>query len=117
MHLLGLESQEAFREVELDRGSSSSSWDIFLSVLHQTIFDQFLSGVVSQGPVDGDVLDHVGFLPESPAADLAAEGLLPRVDLEVLLEVEALAVDEEAAHRAALVAAPVVVHVLREGEI
>jgi len=90
MHLLGLESQEAFREVELDRGGSSSSWDILLSVLHQTLFDEFLSGVVSQGPVDGDVLDHVGFLPESPAADLATERFLSGVDLEVLLEVEPL---------------------------
>ena len=64
----------------------------------------------------GDVLDHVRLLPEGPGADLADEGLLAGVDLEVLLEVEALAVDEEAAHRAALVAAPVVVHVLKEGQ-
>lgn len=87
MHLLGLESQEAFREVELDR---SSSWDVLLAVLHQTLFDQLLSSVVSQGPVDGDVLDHVGLLPESPAADLATERFLSGVDLEVLLEVEPL---------------------------
>ena len=40
----------------------------------------------------------------------------PCVALEVSLEVGAPAVDEEAAHRAALVAAPVVVHVLKEGQ-
>ena len=39
------------------------------------------------GPVRGDVLDHVGLLPEGPGADLADEGLLAGVDLEVLLEV------------------------------
>ena len=61
------------------------------------------------------MLDHVRLLPEGPGADLADEGLLAGVDLEVLLEVEPLAVDEEAAHRAALVAAPVVVHVLQRG--
>ena len=59
------------------------------------------------------MLDHVRLLPEGPRADLADEGLLAGVDLEVLLEVEALAVDEEAAHRAALVAAPVLVHDLK----
>ena len=62
------------------------------------------------------VLQEMGFLPEGSGADLADEGLLAGVDLEVLLEVEALAVDEESAHRAALVAAPVVVHVLKEGQ-
>jgi hypothetical protein len=46
-------------------------------------------------------------LPEGPGADLAHEGLLPGVDLEVLLEVEPLGVDEEAAHRATLVVRPV----------
>ena len=45
-------------------------------------------------------------LSEGSAAHLTHEGLLPGVDLEVLLEVEPLAVDEEAAHRAALVVRP-----------
>ena len=45
---------------------------------------------------------------------VAGEGLLADVDLEVLLEVEALAVDEEAQDGTALVVAPVVVHVLVE---
>ncbi len=51
-------------------------------------------------------------LPEGPGADLAHEGLLPGVDLEVLLEVEPLGVDEEAAHRATLVVRPVRRHSL-----
>ena len=72
------------------------------------------AATAGHGPVRGDVLDHVGLLPERPGADLAHEGLLARVDLEVLLEVEPLAVDEEPAHGAALVVAPVVVHVLVE---
>ena len=45
-------------------------------------------------------------LPEGPGADLADEGLLPRVDLEMLLKVEPLGVDEEAAHRTTLVVRP-----------
>ncbi len=51
-------------------------------------------------------------LPEGPGADLTDEGLLPGVDLEVLLEVEPLGVDEEAAHRATLVVRPVHRHSL-----
>ena len=45
-------------------------------------------------------------LPEGPAAHLAHEGLLPGVDLEVLLEVEPLGVDEKAADWTALVVRP-----------
>ena len=63
----------------------------------------------NQSPSDWDLLfstHHVRLLPEGPAAHLAHEGLLPGVDLEVLLEVEPLGVDEKAAHRAALVVRP-----------
>jgi hypothetical protein len=49
---------------------------------------------------------HVRFLPEGPGADLADEGFLPGVDLEVLLEVEPLRVDEQAADGTALVVRP-----------
>lgn len=62
----------------------------------------------------GDVLDHVGLLPEGPAANLAGERLLPSVNLQMLLEVEPLAVDQEATDRTAFVIRPVVVHVLVE---
>jgi len=48
----------------------------------------------------------VRLLSEGPAAHLAHEGLLPGVDLEVLLEVEPLGVDEKATDRAALVVRP-----------
>ena len=50
-------------------------------------------------------------LAESSVADLADKRLFTGVDLQVLLEVEPLRVDEEAADRAALVVGPVVVHV------
>ena len=49
---------------------------------------------------------HVCLLPEGPGADLAHERLLAGVNFEVLLEVEPLGVDEQAAHRAALVVRP-----------
>ena len=57
------------------------------------------------------MLNHVRLLPEAPVADLARERLLAGVDLQVLLEVEPLGVDEQAADGAALVLGPVVVHV------
>lgn len=59
----------------------------------------------------GHVFDHVGFLPETSVANVAGERLLPSVDLQVLLEVEPLGVDQEAANGAALVIRPMVVHV------
>ena len=54
---------------------------------------------------------HVCLLPESPVAYLADKRLFTGVDFQVLLEVEPLRVDEEAADGAALVVGPVVVHV------
>lgn len=68
-------------------------------------------GIPRFGSVSRHVFNHVRLLPEGPGADLADEGLLPGVYLEVLLEVEPLRVDEQAAHRAALVVRPVVIHV------
>jgi hypothetical protein len=62
-------------------------------------------------PVSGDVLDHMSLLPERPVANLATERLLSSVDLEMLLEIEPFAVDEESTDRATLVIGPVVVHV------
>ena len=49
--------------------------------------------------------DNFG-LSEGSAAHLTHEGLLPGVDLEVLLEVEPLGVDEKAADWTALVVRP-----------
>ena len=49
---------------------------------------------------------HVRLLSEGSVADLADEGLLAGVDLEVLLKVEALGVDEEATNWTALVIRP-----------
>ena len=66
---------------------------------------------VRNSPVRRHVLHHVRLLPERPVADRADERLLARVNLQVLLEVEPLRVDEQAAHRATLVLGPVVVHV------
>ena len=63
----------------------------------------------NQSPSDWALLlstHHVRLLSEGPAAHLAHEGLLPGVDLEVLLEVEPLGVDEKATDRAALVVRP-----------
>jgi len=57
------------------------------------------------------VLDHMCLLAESSTAHLADKGLFTGVDFQVLLEVEPLRVDEEAADGAALVVGPVVVHV------
>jgi len=57
------------------------------------------------------VLHHMCLLAESSVTNLADERLFTRVDFQVLLEVEPLGVDEEAADRAALVVGPVVVHV------
>ena len=68
-------------------------------------------GNVGHPPVGGHVLDHVSLLPERPVADGADEGLFAGVDLEVLLEVEPLWVDQQAADGTALVLGPVVVHV------
>ena len=45
-------------------------------------------------------------LSEGPAAHLTHEGLLPGVDLEVLLEVEPLGVDKKATDGAAFVIRP-----------
>ena len=45
-------------------------------------------------------------LPECSGADLADERFLSGVDLQVLLEVEPLRVDQQAAHRTALVIRP-----------
>ena len=64
--------------------------------------------------VDPPVLLHAVLLPEGLLAELADEGLHTGVGLEVLLKVGPRAVDEDAADRAALVLAPVVVHVLVE---
>jgi len=66
------------------------------------------SGLRTMG---GNVFHHMSFLSKGSGADLTDEGLLPCVDLEVLLEVEPLGVDEEAAHGAALVIRPMVIHV------
>ncbi len=49
---------------------------------------------------------HVSLLPEGPGADLTHEGLLPGVNLEMLLEVEPFGVDEQATHGTAFVVRP-----------
>jgi len=60
------------------------------------------------------VLHHVRLLSEGSAAHLTHEGLLPGVDLEVLLEVEPLGVDKKATDGAAFVIRPVIIHVYVE---
>ena len=50
-----------------------------------------------------DVFDHVSFLPERSVANIASKRLLTSVDLQMLFEVEPLAVDEQPADWTALV--------------
>ena len=58
---------------------------------------------VRDGPVRRHVLHHVRLLPEGPVTHGADERLLAGVNLQMLLKVEPLGVDEQAADRAALV--------------
>ena len=50
-----------------------------------------------------DVFDHVSLLTERPVANIASKRLLTSVDLQMLFEVEPLAVDEQPADWKALV--------------
>ena len=49
---------------------------------------------------------HVGLLSKSSAADLTHEGFLPRVDLQMLLEVESFRIDKKSTDWTALVIRP-----------
>ena len=61
-----------------------------------------------------DVIDHVCLLSERSATNLASIWFLAGMDPQVLLEIELLALDEEATDGAVFVIRPMVIHVLVE---
>ena len=61
--------------------------------------------------MSGDMFDHVCFLSEGSVTYIASEGLLSRVDFQVLLKIEAFWVDQETTDRTTLVIRPMVIHV------